>query len=661
MREFQKLLVVLALSGMCLAASAPDSVPAAKSKKHPVKKEETSEQVRQLQESMDHKMAAMEQQLQQTQQQLQQTQQQLQKTQQQLNTTQQTAKDADAKVAAIETSSNLKVQKVEADLSDVKAAVTASVAVVQKKVDYLEDPNSISYKKVRLTPLGYADATEFFRTHATLGDEATAVNSIPLERQVSGGYNANLSESGISIRNSRLGLRVDGDAPMAKLTFLTEMDWAAAGVTANESQTTSYSPRLRQAWGRAQFKSGFSLTAGQTWNLITLNRKGTAVDTFYATNSVDQQTIAGPSWGRWGEVRVEKQIGKSVSAALSLTNPGYNLQSSAYNQYNIPVTGIIAAGNGYLGNTTVATCANPAGIAATSGCTSLDLYSTNLIPDMIAKVAFDDSKLGHYEVKVLARMFRDRVPPTTAAAVTATSSVTAPGGYDNIALGYGLGVGGFIPVIPKKMDFLFNAVAGKGISRYLSAGQYDFVIRSTDLNMQPVKGVGAFTGFEARPMKKTEVDFTFGGEYYGRDTYLTSSTASPLVAGTIGGYGSPTATTSGCYFENFAAFQQANTAAGVTSTATALPSCTASNRFVYNGKLTVWYDTFTGRYGTLRFGAEYTYYGRATWSGNGGTTLTGSTAGIYMPGTIFANTAAQGLAPHGVDNVIMTTMRYIIP
>ena len=122
MRNFQKLVAIFALSGMCLAAPTPSDNEAAakKSTKHhavkAVKKDETAEKLRQLKEMIDQQQAAM----QQMQQQLQETQQQLRQTQQQLSQTQQTAQQADAKVATVETNSNLQVQKVQADLSDVK-------------------------------------------------------------------------------------------------------------------------------------------------------------------------------------------------------------------------------------------------------------------------------------------------------------------------------------------------------------------------------------------------------------------------------------------------------------------------------------------------------------------------------------------------------------
>src|ERR1035438_8958007 len=134
MKNYQKFLAVIALSGMCLAAPKPSESDSA-SKKHArkhhavksVKRDATAEQLRALKETVDQQQAAM----QQMQQQVQQTQQQLQQTQQQLTQTQQTAQAADAKVTAVETNSNLQVQRVQSDLSDVKTALNTTTVVAR--------------------------------------------------------------------------------------------------------------------------------------------------------------------------------------------------------------------------------------------------------------------------------------------------------------------------------------------------------------------------------------------------------------------------------------------------------------------------------------------------------------------------------------------------
>ncbi len=314
MRNYQKVLAVIALSSMCWAQAAqkPADTTAKPVKKAPMahaKKamkatkakpvNENADQMRELKEQLNQQQSA----LQAMQQQLQQTQQQLQQTQGQLKSTQSAAQAAQA---CCDTNT-MQVQKVQADLSDVKVAVaanTVAVAKVTKRVDYLENPNSIAYKGIRITPGGQIDVTPFWRQRAALDDNATAQGSIPLEGQVNAGYNAHLTETGVSARNSRVAVRFEGNpSDKVVLASVWEFDMYGIGTGANNNQTTSVSPRLRQAWGRAKFANGWKLTAGQDWSLVTLNRKGTDADAFYHPNGIDQATQSGPDYIRTGEVR----------------------------------------------------------------------------------------------------------------------------------------------------------------------------------------------------------------------------------------------------------------------------------------------------------------------------------------------------------------------
>ncbi|HVJ06054.1 MAG TPA: hypothetical protein VM578_10315 [Candidatus Saccharimonadales bacterium] len=615
MRNFQKVVAVIALSAMCMAAPAPsDGQPAAKkSAKHAakaVKKDETAEKLRQLKEMVDQQQAAM----QQMQQQLQQTQQQLQQTQQQLTQTQQTAQQADAKIATVESNSNLQVQKVGSDLSDVKTALNATTVTVQKaekRVGELEHPNSVAYKGIRITPGGFIELTGIYRSKATLSDQATPFNGIPLANQP----NTKLSEFGLTARDSRIILRADADAGTTKLTGYFEMDFFGTSTTANPNQTSSYTPRVRQAWGRAKFANGWTITGGQMWNLITLNRKGTDADNanLWIPNIMEAQYSVGYDWGRFAEFRVSKTVAKDFSVAVGLANASY-LNSGATSA----VAGLAQPGVGLYGNTVVSTCAQNATTLVVT-CTQTPLYSVNLSPDIVAKIAYDNAKLGHYEVKGLARIFRDRVVPTATTA-----------GFNNTALGFGAGAGAIVPVVPKKVDFILQGLWGKGISRYEDSGQFDFVVRSNptgfhggDNDMKPVMSYSVLAGFETHPTKKLEIDALFGDEYYDKTTYgVINNTTGAL---SFAGYGSPTNVNTGCFFESAAQIP-----AGVSST------CTGNNKNLWNAKLYGYYDLYKGPIGTLRYGAEIDYVSRRTWAGVGG-------------------------APRGNDTTVFTTMRYIFP
>ena len=579
---------LIVISSFAATAQSPNQPETRKStpKRHTTKvagKNEVAEQLRALKEAIEQQKAAqaqLQQQLQQTQLQLQQTQLQLQQTQDQFKLMQQTAQQAEKKTVELESVSQAEAQKVQSDLSDVHATlnITAETAKqAEVKVSALEHPTSIAYKGLRLSPGGFLELTQYYRAHATLNDVATVFQNTPLEAQGSStsGYNTHLSEYGISARSSRLSLRADADAGSTKLAGYFEIDFDSAAPTSNNNQSTSYTPRIRQAWARATFTNGWTITGGQSWSLITQNRKGTTTDnaTLWIPNSIEAQYSVGYNWGRFGELRVAKTLNHNVSLAVALDNP----QSLPFGQGT--QEGVSTPGGGLDG-----------GGAS---------YSTNPAPDLLVKLAYDNARLGHYEIKALGRVFRDRV----------ASTLTVPG-YTNIGFGDGIGGGAVIPLLPKKIDFIAQGLYGKGISRYQDSGQYDFVVRSTDSHLQDIKAFSVVSGFETHPTPRGEFDLLFGDEYYYRSTYLAN--------GVSVGYGAKTVNNSGFYTEGGA----------ITG---------GNNRNLLNGKAIAYYDLFKGSFGTFRYGLEADYVERATWSG------------------------LNGLAPRGNNKIGFTTIRWILP
>jgi hypothetical protein len=613
MRNFQKLVAVIALSGLCFAAPVPSDSDAPKksTKKHAatvVKKDPTAEQLKELKQQIEQQQAAT----QQLQEQLKQTQQQLQSTQQQLSQTQATANAANAKASTVETNTTVQVQKVQSDLTDVKAALSTTEATVandDKLVKELENPNTIAYKGVRLTPGGFADFTGYFRAHATNSGPATAFNALPLGTALTGV--GGLSEYNQSARASQLRLRVDSEAGATKLAAYFEGDFYGVSV-ANPNQTTAWPFRIRQAWGRATFANGWKITGGQMWNLMAMNRRAADADAPWIPNTLDTNYIAGWDWGRQAELRISKELIKNVAFTVGLVDPSGLSQLN--NTSDPAVAGVVTVGSGNLGNGYVTGCTGTS--STTTGgvallCPVTQLYSTNLAPDVIAKLTYDDPKFGHYEIKGVARFFRDRVNETT---------------HNNYATGAGIGAGVIIPVIAKKVDFVAQGLYGKGISRYQDSGQYDFEVRTNayenanganaaittgaDQGMQTLKAFSAIVGFETHPTTRLEFDAFYGTEYYYRDTYTVTGTATSNLGLPVHlGYGASNA---------------------------------ANNKNIGDGTLVLWYDVAKGRFGTLRYGAQYEYAYRDLW-------------------TSYGSAAPHVGAYKGVDNDIYLGMRYILP
>ena len=65
-------------------------------------------------------------------------------------------------------------------------------------------------------------------------------------------------------------------------------------------------------------------------------------------------------------------------------------------------------------------------------------------------------------------------------------------------------------------------------------------------------------------------------------------------------------------------------------------ACGAQNRNAWDVTVGSWYRLYKGSYGTFQYGWQYQYLYRSTWSGVGG-------------------------SPKGLDNVVMTSFRYLIP
>lgn len=152
---FQKVVAVLALSGMCFAQAAPAGSTAPKkkttTKAHAAAKPPaaTVEDIQQLRQMLEQQ----QQQLQQLQQQMAQRDQQLQQTQQQLTEAQAAAKDAQSKVTLVETTANESkegVAKAKTDIDDIRGTMTSQVLTAQedqKKVSELAG----EFKRLRFT------------------------------------------------------------------------------------------------------------------------------------------------------------------------------------------------------------------------------------------------------------------------------------------------------------------------------------------------------------------------------------------------------------------------------------------------------------------------------------------------------------------------------
>ena len=528
-----------------------------------------------------------------------------------------------------------------------------------------DNPIAIRFKGVTITPGGFFAAESVFRNKATGSDINTSLNGIPLPGQPG----AQTTEFNFSARQSRMSLLVEGKLDNVAMSGYVETDFLGTGITSNDNESNSYVLRFRQDWGQAKWDNGFQITGGQMWSLATETKKGTDNRSEALPLVIDPQYTVGFSWARQYGVRVSKTWGENTKLTLAASVEGTNTTLTVHGNptatipatantvvtdgvttVNVPVTSTTTFNNFLVGQPGVAGgLFNPVGT-----------YAWNKTPDFIVKAALDPH-FGHFEVFGIVSTFRDRVYPCFAAHGTINlifpagdgtnlPTVTAPAvdcslngstnptslAFNDSRTGGGIGANGRIS-IAKKLDIGVHVLGGDGIGRYGTAGLADATTRP-DGTLALIRSYQALGTLEFHPTPKLDIYAYVGGEYAGRTTFNGGKT----------GYGNFARRDDGCSVETL---PLAAPGAAINTTAVlgsngfipgALSNCDGDTRAILEGTIGFWYRFYNGPKGRFQFGAQYSYVDRTTWSGVGATA--GSTAD-----------------PHGIDNMLFTSMRYYLP
>ncbi len=579
------------------SATTTKKRPVHRKPKGPTVSEQLDELRRSVQQQNDQ-IQSLQQQVQQRDGTIQQLQQSVSQAQSAANQAQQAAQSAVAQ-------DQQQLQSVQTDLADLKTVTTNSITSVQetqKRVVDLENPTALHYKGVTITPGGFLAAESLWRQHNESADIISTFNGLPFD----GSPQSQLSEFRMTARQSRLSLLVEGKLSNVKLTGYYEMDFLGAAPTANENQSSSFTPRQRQLWAQAAFHNGWTFTGGQMWSLWASNKKGIENRQEWIPTTIDGQYVVGYNFARLAAFRVTKNFNNKVWFGASLENPEMLNPSS----FTTPA-GIYGFGNGPTGAGAVnAPPANCAGANYSFGNVMANCTSTDFMPDILAKLAFEPG-WGHFEVKGLMRVFRDKIPgnPTVTPA-TAT--------YEDKAYGGGIGVNGILPLVPKKADLILQAAYGEGIGRYSDSTNID-VTFAQDGAIVPLKEAQALAGLELHPTPKLDWYFYGGDEYVGRDWYVGGD-------GKPYGYGVSLADNSTCEL-----------------TYTAKTACTGNFRNLQEATTGFWYRFYKGPAGTVQFGAQYAWVHKNTWAGTN----------VIDP--------FQPDAPKANESIVMTSFRYVLP
>jgi len=554
---------------------------------------------------------------------------------------QSTAADASAKADAAQAQARQQQQAVsqlESDFAGLKSVnnTAANQPTVQNAVLSLQDspqkpnpdepqtynrqmegPLTIHFRGINITPGGYA-AAEFVRRSRALGaDISTPFSSLTMP----GASQSSVSEFFGSGRQSKITTFVDGRLKNVDLSSYVSADFLSAGVTSTSTSTNSYTLRLRQAWGQAKFDNGWSFLGGQVWSLATENGAGISPDDDLGrTNDARPKTIdpsynVGFVFARQYGIRVTKNFGDKVAVAVAMENAQGTL--STHGNGDNFLLGEAGASNSY--NTT-------------------SNYTFNPSPDLIAKVAFDPG-FGHYEVFGLFDRFGDRVFPcgevastTTLCGGSALAGVNSLGAYNSSKNGGGAGASARWALANKHIVFGVKGFGGSGVGRYAPGGLSDVAINGNG-TLHLIRNFEGLSTLEFHT-KKLDVYSYAGVEYAGRAVSFDPLQATGKTKGQVG-YGAPLFNNSGCYSE-------LPPAVNTGFTPTTLANCTADTRALIEGTIGFWYRFYSGPRGRFQFGTQYSYITRQTWSG-------------------ITPVSAPSGAPEGLDNMVFTSFRYILP
>src|SRR5271165_8342 len=217
MDTINKIMVMLVLTGLCVAQAVPSGGgPAAqKSKvdhtaKETAKKSDTAvsaEEIRQLKDQLQALQAQIDRLTQRDAERDQQARQAVIDAQKAADAAQEKA--AAAATAAADT--NAKVEVVQSDVVGLKTTVNTAVAAVQKdekRVDDLEASDSLHFKGIKLTPGGYMQFATIYRSRNANSDTADNYGQYPFANSP----DYYMSEFRASARASRLSLKAEGEA-----------------------------------------------------------------------------------------------------------------------------------------------------------------------------------------------------------------------------------------------------------------------------------------------------------------------------------------------------------------------------------------------------------------------------------------------------------------
>ncbi|HEX3086295.1 MAG TPA: hypothetical protein VHP99_17305 [Pyrinomonadaceae bacterium] len=369
------------------------------------------------------------------------------------------------------------------DVARVPDAPLTSIEPVRQNQPAADSPLTFRLGQVSITPYGFLELTTIIRDKDVGSGVGTNFGGIPFSTTVNG----HLSEFRFSAQSSRLGARFDAHHGSTDFLGMVETDFNGFAPGNAPVTTNGLGMRMRLGWVDVR-KNKWELLGGQSWSLLTPNRKGTSpipADIF-STQNTDQSIQVGLTWARDSQFRLIYHANKTVTFAVSL---------EAAEQYG--------GGSSGTGEITL-----PAALASSYN-SQLDLGGStfnvpNLHPDVIAKLAFDP-KVGHrdlhFEVAGLLSSFRFFNPQTK-------TKHGATGGGVLVGINY---------EAAKNFRLIANGFYSNGGGRWIFGLGPDVIINS-DGRPSLVHSASTVTGFEYQANPNNLFDAYYGGAYIYRSS-----------------------------------------------------------------------------------------------------------------------------------------------
>lgn len=477
----------------------------------------------------------------------------------------------------------------EADLQKrVEDAVKTATTPTDKK---------IRFKGVTLTLGGFLAAESVWRSNnleSDIGSPGFAKIPFPGPGPGGNGNNVAIGHTGefrLTARQSRIqGLAEGAFDPTTHFAMYGEFDFLGAPASANSNESNSYAPRIRNLYGTIDWSDlGVHFLFGQSWSLATLNGQGIAERTELAPAVIEAQYVTGFVWTRQPQLRVVKNFNDEFWLGVSVENPQTTIGGTAPTGF----AGLTAnSGSGFNGSST-----NVALAEFNPGIT----LSLNHVPDLLGKIAWEPSFLGHMVHLEALGIYRDFY-------IRSGTSVSTVENHD--VSGGGGGVAGLIKIVPGLLDFQFDTLFGEGIGRY-GASQLPDVTYTSSGTFKPLQEDMEMVGLTWHATRALDV-YAFGGMEHEH-----GNSFSGLLNGSNQniGYGNPNFVNTGCFSFTSAA------------------SCTGNVQTVEQINAGLWDNLYDGDAGRVRLGLQYSYTWLKAFTGVGG-------------------------APHTSDNMVFTSVRY---